>query len=100
MFKLLPLVILFRNVSAEVKKAGAEKRPLWLQRSFIGALIALVSGGLAVGLGVQVSPQDATVLTDGISQIAAVAGTVYGAALSIYGVIAKIINAAKGKQVA
>lgn len=100
LLKYLPLVGLFQNVAAEVKAAGLAKRPLYLQRTFVGAVIALASGALAIGSGVTVNPADLTILTDGVTQIAAVAGTVYGAALSIYGVIAKIINAVRGKSLA
>jgi len=100
LLKYLPLAGLFQNVSAEVKAAGLAKRPLYLQRTFIGAVLALASGALAIGSGVTVNASDMTILTDGVTQIAAVAGTVYGAALSVYGVVAKLINAVKGKQVA
>lgn len=103
MFKLLkylPLVGLFQNVAAEVKAAGLAKRPLYLQRTFVGAVIALASGALAIGSGVTVNPTDMTILIDSVTQIAAVAGTVYGAALSIYGVLAKIVKAVMGQPVA
>lgn len=90
--KLLTLTSLFQDVTEEVKKAGLEKRPWYMQRTAIGSIIALVSGALAAFSGMTLDQINLDTLGDNITNLITVSGTVYGSVLGIYGLIMKVIS--------
>ena len=94
--KYLPLVTAFQDVSAQVKEAGREKRPWYLQRSIIGGIIALVAGFLSIRFGVSLSADQIGNLTDNASQLITAGVAVYGTILSLYGLVMKAIKAQSG----
>jgi hypothetical protein len=96
LLKYLPLVGLFQDVSFEVRAAGEAQRPWYLQRTFFGALVALVAGFFAIQFGVTIDTDDMTVAADSLTQLAAVIVTAYGAALSLYGLAMKTVKKLRG----
>jgi len=91
--KLLTLASAFKDVTSEVKKAGLEKRPWYLQRTVIGAIIAVGSAALAAYTGIQLEDPIIEQLTENMTTLITVGATVYGAVLSIYGMAQKVIKA-------
>lgn len=96
--KLLSLVALFKDVTAEVQKAGVEKRPWYLQRSVFGAVVALASGAAAAYLGVTFDEQTLSGITDNVTQLATVLAALYGTALSVYGMVRKAVKTKGSEQ--
>ena len=95
LFKLLSLATLFQDVTEEVKKSGNEKRPFYLQRSFIGSVIALGAGGIAAYTGINFDQISVDTLSDHITQIVTLAAGVYGTLLTAWGLIMKAVKLAK-----
>jgi hypothetical protein len=98
LLKYIPAVAAFQDVSNKVKEAGKEGRPWFLQRTVIGAIIALVSVLLSIQFGVKLSVNDVQMATDNIYQIVTVITSIYGAVLGIYGLVMKILKEVKSGQ--
>lgn len=88
--KLLTLVSLFKDVTAEVQAAGKEKRPWYLQRTVWGAIMAVISTAAASFLGLTLDQATLDHLTDNIPQLITVATGLWGTALSVYGAFKKM----------
>ncbi len=93
--KLLGMVSLFKDVTKEVQAAGAEKRPWYMQRSVWGTIVATVAGLISYFIGVTIDANMLSTLSDNIPQLIGVFVTLWGAALSIWGLIAKRIKVAQ-----
>ena len=89
LLKLLPLVAMFKDVTNEVRTAGKEGRPWYLQRTFFGALVALLAGAASIFAGVVVDANILSALSDNLAQLATVGTTLYGIILAIYGMYKK-----------
>jgi len=90
--KLISMVSLFKDVTEEVKKAGEEKRPWYMQRTMWGAILAIPAALAASFLGVTLDQAALDNLGENIPQLITVGITVYGSVLSTYGLIAKALK--------
>ena len=91
-----PLVALFQDVLDKVKEAGEAQRSWYLQRTVIGAIIALVAGGSASFAGFKIDQPIQDQLSDNLTQMVTAASTVYGIVLSLYGGMAKLYKRIRG----
>ena len=94
MFKLLkymPLVALFKDVSASYQEETGAGRPFYLSRRFIGAVIALAGGAATIAFGITIDATVLNQLTDNLEKgISAI--------VVLYGVILTIVGAFKAKK--
>lgn len=88
MFKLLkylPLVASGRNIAKQYREENDAKRPVYLSRRFIGAVIATVGLFLALHYDVKLDDKVLAELADNIHQIITAGVALYGAILTIIG---------------
>jgi hypothetical protein len=93
LLKYLPLVTLFQDVTNKVKESGIENRPWYLQRSVIGAIIALLAGGITAYFGFSFDSASLDKLASSVTEMVTAGTTVYGLVLSLYGLLMKVIKA-------
>ena len=55
--KYIPLAILGKNVGQAYSEESGKERPFFLSRRFLGSVIALGSGFLAIQYGVKLTPE-------------------------------------------
>ena len=92
--KLLALASTFHDVTEQVQAAGKEKKPWYLQRTIIGAIIAAGSVALSAFIGIDLEQSLKDQLADNITALITISTTVYGAVLSVYGMVQKAIKPA------
>ena len=97
-FKVLGLISQFKDVKGVIKQETGQDRKWYSpwSRTAIGAVVALGAAGISAFAGVDISQIDTDHLDDSLTAISAAVPVVYGAALSIYGLVCKIANLIKG----
>lgn len=86
LLKYLPLVAMFRDVTDKVRADGEAKRPWFLQRSTVGAIVAAVAAAVTMYYGINIPDAQQAQVTDLVMTVIPAATGIYGMVLSIYGV--------------
>lgn len=86
-FKYLKLLGRFRNVTDAYEGETGKKRPPYLSRRFVGALVIFVGGVLALQFDVKIDENILTNITESIEKITAAAIVLYGLVMEIVGIV-------------
>ena len=86
-FKLLPTLLLFKDVSNVWKEEGLDvkTKPFWISRRFVGAVVVALTGFGAYQFGIKATDADVKTLTDALIGIGEAVGLIYGSIQIIVG---------------
>lgn len=85
--KYLPLVALGKDVRNSYTEEHGKDRPFWLSRRFIGSVIALGGGFVAVHYGVKIDAATLLTMTDSVEKMASAGVALYGAVVVVIGIM-------------
>jgi len=89
-FKFLPLVMMFKDVTAAMqaaKKDATADRPWFLSRRFVGAVMMVVFAAISIASGVTLDANVVNSITDSTFTMLSSGGALYGLVLLIIGAI-------------
>ena len=85
LFKYLPLAALGKDIQEAYRVDTGNGIPFYMHRRFIGAVIALIAGFLAIRFGVTLDANLVASLTDNLEKMISAGVALYGAGLTIWG---------------
>jgi len=88
--KFIPMIMMFKDVySAYLAETGNPNKPFWATRRFIGSILALIGGAVAIAFGIVIDPATIDILAGNIEVLIGGAVALYGAVLGVVGLIKK-----------
>src|SRR3990167_8121072 len=85
LFKFVPLAAAGKDVASAYKETTGKDRPFYLSRRFIGSVLTLIAGFVAIRFGVKFDPSDISSFADNIEKVVTAGGALYGLGLTFYG---------------